>query len=115
LIDHNFTSLLIKKNKTMSKLGLLVRLEAKAGKEKAVEELITGALSLAVKENYTTTWYAFRINKSTFGIYDTFQHEEGRKSHLNGKIAQALMSNASELLVGTPVIEQLDVLAVKEA
>ena len=99
----------------MSKLGLLVRLEAKAGKEKAVEELITGALSLAVKEANTTTWYAFRINKATFGIYDTFQHEEGRKSHLSGKIAQALMSNASELFVTAPVIEPLDVLAVKTA
>jgi len=99
----------------MSKLGLLVRLEAKAGKEKAVEELITSAVSLAVKEANTTTWYAFRINKSTFGIYDTFQHEEGRQSHLSGKIAQALMSNASELLVTAPVIEPLDVLAVKGA
>src|SRR4029077_4958890 len=98
----------------MSKLGLLVRLEAKAGKEKAVEELITGAVSLAVREANTITWNAFRINKSTFGIYDTFQHEEGRKSHLNGKIAQALMSNASELFVTAPVIEPLDVLAVKE-
>jgi len=39
----------------MSKLGLLVRFEAKAGKEKAVEELITSALSLAVKEAFTTT------------------------------------------------------------
>ena len=99
----------------MSKLGLLVRLEAKAGKEKAVEELITSALSLAVKEANTTTWYAFRINESTFGIYDTFQNEEGRKSHLSGKIAQALMSKASELFVTAPVIEPLDVLAVKRA
>jgi quinol monooxygenase YgiN len=99
----------------MSKLGLLVRLEAKAGKEKAVEDFITSAVSLAVKEANTTTWYAFRINKSTFGIYDTFQNEEGRKSHLSGKIAQALMANASELFVTAPVIEQLDVLAVKAA
>jgi quinol monooxygenase YgiN len=99
----------------MSKLGLLVRFEARAGKEKAVEELITSALSLAVKEAFTTTWYAFRIDKSTFGIYDTFQNEEGRKSHLGGKIAHALMSNAPELLVAAPVIEPLDVLAVKSA
>jgi quinol monooxygenase YgiN len=99
----------------MSKLGLLVRLEAKAGKEKDVEELVTSALSLAVSEAYTTTWYAFRINKSTFGIYDTFQNEEGRKSHLSGKIAQALMSSAPDLFVSAPVIEPLDVLAVKSA
>jgi quinol monooxygenase YgiN len=99
----------------MSKLGLLVRLEAKKGKEKAVEDLITSALSLAVQEDNTTTWYAFRINKSTFGIYDTFQHEEGRKAHLNGKIAQALMDNASDLFSTAPAIETLDVLAVKKA
>jgi quinol monooxygenase YgiN len=99
----------------MSKLGLLVRLEAKVGKEKAVEELITSALSLAISEANTTTWYAFRINNSTFGIYDTFQNEEGRKSHLGGKIAQALMSKASELFVTPPVIEPLDVLAAKSA
>jgi hypothetical protein len=48
-------------------------------------------------------------------IYDTFQNEEGRKSHLSGKIAQALVSNAPELLVDAPVIEPLDVLAVKTA
>src|SRR5690348_1402275 len=99
----------------MSKLGLLVRLEAKPGKEKAVEDLITGALSLAIKEANTVTWYAFRISDSTFGIYDTFHNEEGRKSHLGGKIAQALMSNASELLSVPPKIEPLDVLAVKSA
>ena len=99
----------------MSKLGLLVRLEAKAGKEKAVEEFITNAVSLAVKEANTITWYAFRINKSTFGIYDTFQNEDGRKAHLNGKIAQALMASAPELLATAPVIEPLDVLAVKNA
>ena len=114
-MGNNFASLFILKFKMMSKLGLLVRLEAKAGKEKAVEELITSAVSLAEKEGYTTTWYAFRINKSTFGIYDTFQDEEGRKSHLSGKIAQALMSQASELFVTAPVIEPLDVLAVKAA
>ena len=99
----------------MSKLGLLVRLEAKAGKEKDVEELITNALSMAIKEANTTTWYAFKISKSTFGIYDTFQNEDGRKSHLSGKIAQALMTKAPELLVTSPVIEPLDVLAAKMA
>ena len=31
----------------MKKLGLLVRLEAKAGKEKDVEDFITGAFPLA--------------------------------------------------------------------
>ena len=60
----------------MKKLGLLVRLEAKAGKEKNVEEFITSALPLANEEAGTITWYAFRIDSSTFGIFDTFLQEE---------------------------------------
>src|SRR5689334_483681 len=98
------------KKKKMSKLGFLVRLEAKAGKEKDVENLITGALALAIEEAHTKTWYAFRINESTFGIYDTFENEGGRNAHLNGKIAQALMAQAPELLSTPPVIQPLDIL-----
>ena len=97
----------------MKKLGLLVRLEAKAGKEKDVEEFITSALPLATEEAGTITWYAFRIDASTFGIFDTFSDEEGREAHLGGKIAKALMEKAPELLATAPSIEKLDVLAAK--
>ncbi|TCV14055.1 quinol monooxygenase YgiN [Sphingobacterium alimentarium] len=97
----------------MKKLGLLVRLEAKAGKEKNVEEFITSALPLAKEEAGTISWYAFRIDSSTFGIYDTFSDEEGRQAHLGGKIAKALMENAPELLANPPYIEKLDILAAK--
>ena len=91
----------------------LVRLKAKAGKEKNVEEFITSALPLANEEAGTITWYAFRIDSSTFGIFDTFSDEEGREAHLGGKIAKALMENAPELLATAPSIEKLDVLAAK--
>ena len=97
----------------MKKFGLLVRLEAKAGKEKDVEDFITSALPLANEEAGTITWYAFRIDSSTFGIFDTFSDEEGREAHLGGKIASALMENAPELLATAPSIEKLDVLAAK--
>ena len=97
----------------MKKLGLLVRLEAKAGKEKDVEEFITGALPLANEEAGTITWYAFRIDASTFGIFDTFFFFFGREAHLGGKIAKALMENVPELLATAPSIETLDVLAAK--
>lgn len=97
----------------MIKLGLLVRLEAKAGKESAVEQFIKNALPLAVAENNTITWYAFRINSTTFGIYDTFADENGRNAHLGGEIAKQLMANAPDLLASEPVIEKLDILAAK--
>ncbi len=99
----------------MIKVGLLVRLKAKAGKETAVQNFITDALPLAIAEPDTTTWYAIKIDASTFGIFDTFPHETGRDAHLGGKIAEALMANASELLAEEPVIEKIDVLAAKRA
>jgi len=73
------------------KFALLVRLKAKPGKEQEVENFITGALPLAIDEPDTTTWYAIKIDSSTFGIFDSFPHEEGRQAHLTGKIASALM------------------------
>jgi quinol monooxygenase YgiN len=97
----------------MEKYALLVRLEAKPGKEKAVADFIKGALPLAEQEAFTISWYALQIGPSTFGIFDSFENEEGRKSHLGGKIAQALMKNAPDLLAKDPVIEQVDLLAVK--
>lgn len=93
--------------------GLLVRLEAKPGKEKELEEFLQSALPLALDEPGTESWYAIRINESTFGIFDTFTDDAGRDTHLNGPIAKALMTKAPELLASNPVIEKIDVLAVK--
>jgi quinol monooxygenase YgiN len=96
----------------MVKYSLLVRLEAKAGKEKELAEFLKSALPLVDGEPATIHWYALQIGPSTFGIFDTFESEEGRKAHLTGKIAQALMAKAPELLAKDPVIEQVDLLAV---
>jgi len=97
----------------MEKLALLVRLEAKPGKEKEVEQFIKGALPLAQEEPGTIRWYALRLGPSTFGIFDTFEAEAGREAHLSGPIAQALMAKAGELLAVPPQIEQVTLLALK--
>ncbi|KAA2238420.1 antibiotic biosynthesis monooxygenase [Chitinophaga agrisoli] len=97
----------------MVKLALLARLEAKPGKEQQVAEFIKGALPLAQAETGTVHWFALQLGPSTFGIFDTFEAEAGREAHLGGQIAQALMANAPELLAKEPVIEKVDLLAVK--
>ena len=97
----------------MIKFGLLATLVAKPGKEQAVEDFLKSAQPLAEKEEETITWYAFKINENTFGIFDSFEREEGRQAHLSGPIAKALMENAAELLASDPVIEQVDILASK--
>lgn len=95
------------------KKGLLARIEAKPGKEKEVEEFLKSALPLAKAEDLTIDWFAFKIDDSTFGIYDTFEGEEGQNAHLEGEIASALLAKADKLLANEPVIEKIDVLAYK--
>ena len=97
----------------MEKFALLARLEAKPGKEQEVADFIKSALPLAQAETGTIRWYALQIGPSTFGIFDTFADETGRNAHLGGEIAKALMAHADELLATPPVIEKVDLLAVK--
>lgn len=97
----------------MEKFAILARVEAKPGKETEVLEFLKSALPLAEGEPGTVRWYALQIGPSTFGIFDTFETEEGRMEHLNGPIAAALMANASELLAKDPIIEMVELLAIK--
>lgn len=97
----------------MVKVGLLVRLVAKPGKEQVVADFLAGALPLAEAEPETVTWFALRISNNEFAIYDAFPSDAGRQAHLNGPIAAALMANASELLSEPPRIERVEVLASK--
>ena len=97
----------------MEKFAILARVEAKPGKEKEVFELLQSVLPLIEWEPGTIRWYALQIGPSTFGIFDTFETEQGREAHLNGPIAAALMANASSLLAQDPILEKVDLLAIK--
>jgi quinol monooxygenase YgiN len=97
----------------MEKFALLARIEAKPGKENEVKEFLKSALPLAQAEPGTIRWYACQLGPSTFGIFDSFETTEGRMAHLNGEIAKALMANAATLLAKEPIIEMVDLLAVK--
>ena len=97
------------------KLALFARLEAKPGKEKEVAEFLQQGLALANQEATTLMWFALRVGPTTFAIFDTFADEAGRRRHLGGPIAQALMARASELFSAPPAIEPLEVLGAKLA
>lgn len=97
----------------LAKIGLFVRLEAKPGKEDEVAKFLIGGKEIVDAEPATHTWFAIRLNATTFAIFDTFSDEEGRKAHLAGKVAAALMAQAPQLLAQPPVIEKADILAVK--
>lgn len=97
----------------MVTVGLLVRLEAKPGRETDVQSFLEGGLDLVRQEPDTTTWYAIRLGPTTFGIFDTFPDDSGRQAHLDGSVAAALSEKADELFAEPPSIEKVDILAAK--
>jgi quinol monooxygenase YgiN len=93
--------------------ALLVRLQAKPGKEAEVAKFLEGGLPIVEQEPATVTWYAIKLGPSTFGIFDTFPDDAGRQAHLEGRVAAALMDQAPELLASAPSIEKVEILAAK--
>ena len=95
------------------KTGLLALLEAKPGKGEELAAFLEQGRALAAEEQGTVTWYAFRVSDTTYGIFDTFEDEEGRQAHLGGRIPEALGQVGPDLLATDPDIRPVDVIAVK--
>ena len=94
-------------------LGLFAQLEAKPGKGTELAAFLESGRALAVAEEGTVTWYAFKLDDTTFGIFDTFETENARQAHINGEIPKALATVGPELLARDPDIRPIDILAVK--
>ena len=97
----------------MNKVGILVKLQARPGKEAEVEQFLRSAAPLVAEEVGTTAWFAFRLGPATFGIFDTFKDEEGRNAHLSGAVAKALFARAEELFFTQPQVDMAELLAEK--
>lgn len=95
------------------KYGVLALVEAKPGKEQDVWDFLNGGREIVLTEPGTRTWYAFRVNENTFGIFDTFDTEEDRQAHLNGAIPAALGEHGPALLAKDPDIKLVELIAVK--
>jgi quinol monooxygenase YgiN len=94
-------------------LGILALLEAKPGKGDDLAAFLQAGRALAVAEEGTVTWYAFKISDTTYGIFDTFETEQARQAHIDGEIPRALGQVGPELLAADPDIRTVDILAVK--
>ncbi|MDF5725522.1 MAG: hypothetical protein PUP91_34755 [Rhizonema sp. PD37] len=93
--------------------ALVVKIVAKTDRCEDVSQFLSEALPLAQAETFTPVWFAFQANATTFYIVDAFSNADDRQKHLNGQIAAALISKASELLAEPPSIEQVDIVASK--
>ena len=95
------------------RMGLLALLEAKPGKGDDLGAFLESGRALAVAEEGTVTWYAFKISDTTYGIFDTFETEDARQAHLGGQIPAALGQVGPDLLASDPDIRTIDIVAVK--
>jgi len=93
--------------------GLIVRLEAKPGKEQALEDFLAAGLELTNQEATTPIWFDLKLSPSTFGIFDAFASDDHRQAHLAGNMANQLMSRVDELLASPPSVEPVDILGMK--
>ena len=94
-------------------LGILALLEAKAGKGDELAAFLKSGRDLAVAEEGTVTWYAFKISDTSYGIFDTFATDDARTAHINGQIPAALAEVSADLLARAPDIQPVSLLAVK--
>lgn len=99
----------------MAKQALWVMLKAKPGREKDVEAFLRQGAAMALDEPQTVNWYGVKLDNGFYGVFDTFDDEEGRDAHLNGEIAKALSANAQQLFANANDlrIERLEILAKK--
>jgi quinol monooxygenase YgiN len=94
-------------------LGLLALLEAKPGRGDELAAFLEQGRAIAAAEEGTVTWYAFKLGDTSYGIFDTFESEQGRQAHIDGEIPKALGQVASDLLAKEPDIRPVDIVAVK--
>ena len=95
------------------KFGVLALLEAKPEKGADLAAFLESGRAIAAAERGTVTWYAFKIDDTTYGIFDTFEGEDGRNAHLGGEIPKALAEVGPDLLAKDPKIHLVDIVAVK--
>ena len=95
------------------RLGILAQLEAAAGKGAELAAFLQAGRELAVAEQGTVTWYAFKISDTRYGIFDTFETEAARQAHLDGEIPKVLAQVGPDLLARGPDIRLVEVVATK--
>ncbi|KAH6715515.1 hypothetical protein BKA61DRAFT_734723 [Leptodontidium sp. MPI-SDFR-AT-0119] len=68
-------------DETLGRKAYFVTLVAKLGKEEALQAFLKDVNRGVDDEPLTGPWFGFRFNKSTFFIFETFPHTDGREAH----------------------------------
>jgi hypothetical protein len=93
--------------------ALLARLDAAPGREAALEEFLGSALAQAQSEDGTEAWFALKLGRGEYAIFDAFPDDLARDRHLGGTLTAALAQRTAGLLSMPPLIQRADILADK--
>jgi len=93
--------------------ALHIRLEARRGMEKELEALLEGIRRDVEAEPATGPWFAVRLSRRVFGIFERFPNETARKAHLSGRGAARLIARSNAVLAKPALISRLDVVKMK--
>jgi quinol monooxygenase YgiN len=94
-------------------VGTLLLLEAQPGKGAELGAFLERGREIALAEEGTVTWYAFKLSETGYGVFDTFEGETERDAYLNGEIPRALAWVAEDLLAKEPDVRQVAIIAAK--
>ena len=97
----------------MVNVGLLIRLHARPGRERAVESFLTGVIPIIEREPGTVALFALRLGPGEYGIFNAFPDEAGRQAHISGDAAAALFAAADDLFATSPAVAPVDIIAGK--
>ena len=87
------------------RLGVLALLEAKPDKASELGAFLEQGRAIAQEEPATVTWYAFKISETSYGIFDTFETDDGRRAHLDGAIPEPSPKRAQSCWPENPKFE----------
>jgi hypothetical protein len=97
----------------MGRVGILLLMKAKPGKEEDLERFLQGTWMQAEAELRTQPYFVFRKDRSHFGIFLTAKDEASRAELRRTHIAGTLYSVAKEFCDPIPVGENVDILVEK--
>ena len=98
---------------SMVNVGMHTHLQAQPGKEKQLEEFLRAQESFALGEPATTAWFVSKLGDNRFSIFHAFYDAAGLKAHVDGEICKSLFADVAHLLVESPKVENLTILAAK--
>lgn len=97
----------------MQSKALFVTMQAGSGNGERVATWLREALTPIADEPETRDWFALRFGPDSFAIFDTFDGNRGRLTHLLGKVGRGLVVRTFTMLSGLPDIAMTDVVAAR--